>query len=129
MNIHQTVVIDGVAVTTNEVRQDVQAIKELMSQLIRGYKLPPDEQKVHDYICSIRAQGKDINLADEKSIKELSDAMERTAQTESGKDKLTSGGSNFQALMADLRADPDKAIEKNMEVFSRKFDAQVEDLK
>ena len=110
----------GVVVLTTRVRMDI------MLQLFQEF-VTPEQKKL---TAMVEERGGDAVLKNEQVMKELVDA-EPALTAPPGLDGRRDGDHSFDIveLQSEIDSDPDEAIEKNAESFSRKFDIQTRQIK
>lgn len=126
LTIHTSLGVDAANVTLSIVdksTQEMNAKMDLMMKMFQTFAMPDEKE------MAMRIQQKggiEACEGNDKILKELqeSEPKKGVVVTTSHSSKKVSSASDFEDLKDELRVDPDIAMEKNMAVYSRKFEVQ-----
>lgn len=132
MSIHTALGVDaanrGIS-AVDETTRAMNAKMELMMKMFEQF-VAPDQKNL---VMAVQARGgPEACQNSEKALKELNE-IENKAEvsanpTQLSSRKLPPKAANFEDLQQELHADPEQEIEKNMSVFTRKFEIQQRQL-
>ena len=132
LTIHTARGVDAANKTIGDVDQTTRAMNEKMDMMMKLFeKFVPSEEKEMEKLIA-RKGGAKACQEDDKILQELSELKSGNSvpvgPPQGGRRAGAKMSSDLDDIKEDLRLDPAAAMEKNMEVFSRKFELQKEQI-
>ena len=132
MSIHTALGVDAANRGISAVDETTRAMNAKMDLMVKMFEkfVTPDQKSI---LAAVQARGgTEACQKSEKVLNELNEIENKVEAapnpTQPTSRKLPSKTQSFQDLQQELHADPDKEIEKNMSVFTRKFEIQQRQL-
>jgi hypothetical protein len=133
LTIHTSLGVDAANKTLGDVdktTQEVNAKMDMMMKMFQSFVLP-EAKEISRFVD--QKGGAKAFQENDKLLKELNGFEQKTGSPATGgtpaEHKAGGKASDFEDLKDDLHIDPDVAMDKNMSVFSRKFEMQQRQLK